>query len=100
MKSVLLVDIVGLTPRLLSERTPNLLALGKSGAMAPMTTVLPAVTCSAQATMLTGLAPSGPGALGHGWVDPARGEGAPSGPANPPADGAAAHPAPKPLDPT
>jgi predicted AlkP superfamily pyrophosphatase or phosphodiesterase len=74
MKSVLLVDIVGLTPRLLSERTPNLLALGKSGAMAPMTTVLPAVTCSAQATMLTGLAPSGHGAVGNGWLDRASGE--------------------------
>jgi predicted AlkP superfamily pyrophosphatase or phosphodiesterase len=74
MKSVLLVDIVGLTPRLLSERTPNLLALGKTGAMAPMTTVLPAVTCSAQATMLTGLAPSGHGAVGNGWFDRPSGE--------------------------
>jgi len=32
-----------------------------------MTTVLPAVTCSAQATMLTGLAPSEHGAVGNGW---------------------------------
>jgi predicted AlkP superfamily pyrophosphatase or phosphodiesterase len=74
MKPVLLVDVVGLTPRLLSERTPNLTGLGKSGAMAPMSTVLPAVTCSAQATMLTGLPPSAHGAVGNGWLDRASGE--------------------------
>lgn len=74
MKPVLLVDVVGLTPRLLGERTPNLSALAKSGASAPMSTVLPAVTCSAQATMLTGLAPSSHGAVGNGWLDRASGE--------------------------
>jgi predicted AlkP superfamily pyrophosphatase or phosphodiesterase len=74
MKPVLLVDVVGLTPRLLGDRTPNLLELGKRGAMAPMTAILPAVTCSAQATMLTGLAPSGHGAVGNGWFDRASGE--------------------------
>jgi len=74
MKPVLLVDVVGLTPRLLSERTPNLLELGRRGASAPMSTVLPAVTCSAQATMLTGLLPATHGAVGNGWLDRASGE--------------------------
>lgn len=64
MKPVLLVDVVGLTPRLVSERTPNLAALA---ARAPMSAVFPAVTCSAQATILTGLAPSAHGAVGNGW---------------------------------
>lgn len=64
MKPVLVVDVVGLTSRLLSARTPNFNALV---ARAPMTTVLPAVTCSAQATMLTGLAPAEHGAVGNGW---------------------------------
>ncbi len=64
MEPVLLIDVVGLTSRLLGDATPNLNALA---ARAPMSTVLPAVTCSAQATMLTGLAPSVHGAVGNGW---------------------------------
>ncbi|MBL8860780.1 MAG: alkaline phosphatase family protein [Planctomycetes bacterium] len=64
MQPVLLIDVVGLTTRLLSDATPHLRSLA---ARAPMTTVLPAVTCSAQATMLTGLPPSGHGAVGNGW---------------------------------
>jgi hypothetical protein len=67
MKPVLLVDVVGLTPRQIGERTPHLRGLAARGAFAPMTTVLPAVTCSAQATMLTGLAPREHGAVGNGW---------------------------------
>jgi predicted AlkP superfamily pyrophosphatase or phosphodiesterase len=74
MKPVLLVDVVGLTPRLVSEHAPNLRDLGSRGAFAPMSTVLPAVTCSAQATMLTGLPPSAHGAVGNGWLDRASGE--------------------------
>jgi len=73
MKPVLLVDVVGLTPRLL-PRAPSLQDLGTRGASSPMSTVLPAVTCSAQATMLTGLAPSSHGAVGNGWLDRASGE--------------------------
>lgn len=64
MEPVVLIDVVGLTSRCLSAATPHLNALA---ARAPMTTVLPAVTCSAQATMLTGLAPSAHGAVGNGW---------------------------------
>jgi predicted AlkP superfamily pyrophosphatase or phosphodiesterase len=67
MKPVLLLDVVGLTPALLGARTPNLVALGKRGASAPMSTVLPAVTCSAQATLLTGTLPAQHGAVGNGW---------------------------------
>ena len=65
MKPVLLVNVVGLTPRHLGETTPNFARLA---ARAPMTTVLPAVTCSAQATMLTGTLPSQHGAVGNGWL--------------------------------
>ena len=67
MKSVLLLNVVGLTMRQIGERTPNLAALAERGARAPMTTVLPAVTLSAQATMLTGTLPSEHGAVGNGW---------------------------------
>jgi predicted AlkP superfamily pyrophosphatase or phosphodiesterase len=74
MRGCLLIDVVGLTPRLVAERAPNVAALAREGALAPMDTVLPAVTCSAQATMLTGLAPSGHGAVGNGWLERESGE--------------------------
>ncbi|MCB9916364.1 MAG: alkaline phosphatase family protein [Planctomycetes bacterium] len=71
MTPLLLLDLVGLTPRLIGEHTPRLAEFARAGAMAPMSAVLPAVTCSAQATMLTGLAPQEHGAVGNGWLDPA-----------------------------
>ncbi|MBW2282863.1 MAG: alkaline phosphatase family protein, partial [Deltaproteobacteria bacterium] len=45
----------------------HLPALAERGGCAPMETVLPAVTLSGQATMLTGLLPSEHGAVGNGW---------------------------------
>jgi predicted AlkP superfamily pyrophosphatase or phosphodiesterase len=66
MRKLLLLDVVGLTPALL-RHAPRLSALAKSGFCAPVRPVLPAVTCSAQSTMLTGLPPSGHGIVGNGW---------------------------------
>ncbi|MFJ3234037.1 nucleotide pyrophosphatase/phosphodiesterase family protein [Streptomyces sp. NPDC086787] len=63
---LLLLDVVGLTPRLLGHM-PNLDALARSGSHTPLGTVLPAVTCSAQSTFLTGLPPSEHGVVGNGW---------------------------------
>ena len=63
---LLVLDVVGLRPADLSH-APNLRALGDAGFMAPMTTVFPAVTCSVQATWLTGLPPSSHGIVGNGW---------------------------------
>jgi predicted AlkP superfamily pyrophosphatase or phosphodiesterase len=71
MNPVLLLDLVGLTQRLIGADTPRLAAFAREGSVAPMSAVLPAVTCSAQATMLTGLAPDQHGAVGNGWLDPA-----------------------------
>jgi predicted AlkP superfamily pyrophosphatase or phosphodiesterase len=63
----LLVAIaVGLRPKDLVH-APVLRGLGEHGFMAPLDTVFPAVTCSVQATFLTGLKPSGHGAVGNGW---------------------------------
>jgi predicted AlkP superfamily pyrophosphatase or phosphodiesterase len=42
--------------------------------MAPLGAVLPAVTCSAQATLLTGTWPSAHGAVGNGWFHRDHGE--------------------------
>src|SRR6187200_1539117 len=74
MQPVLLIDVVGLTPRLARAHAPSVLELAQQGSFAPMTPILPAVTCSAQATMLTGLAPSEHGAVGNGWLDRETGE--------------------------
>ena len=74
MQPVLLIDVVGLSARMIGERTPALRELGRRGAFAPMGTVLPAVTCSAQATMLTGKLPRDHGAVGNGWFDRESGE--------------------------
>ena len=66
MKRLLVLNVVGLTPGLLA-RTPRLAALGRAGFAASLGTVLPAVTCSAQATMLTGKLPRDHGIVGNGW---------------------------------
>ncbi|MGI5358393.1 nucleotide pyrophosphatase/phosphodiesterase family protein [Streptomyces sp. CA-252508] len=63
---LLVLDVVGLTPRLL-EHMPRLRSLARSGSHAPLGTVLPAVTCAAQSTFLTGALPSGHGIVGNGW---------------------------------
>ncbi|MFE2726168.1 alkaline phosphatase family protein [Kitasatospora sp. NPDC059327] len=63
---LLVLDVVGLTPRLL-EHMPNLRALGDAGSRAPLSTVLPAVTCTAQSTFLTGTLPTEHGIVGNGW---------------------------------
>ena len=76
MKPVVCIDVVGLSTRQLGARTPNLLQLSKDGCGAPMRPILPAVTCSAQATMLTGLLPSAHGAVGNGWYMKETGEAA------------------------
>jgi predicted AlkP superfamily pyrophosphatase or phosphodiesterase len=70
VRRLVVINLVGLTPALL-EHAPNLRRIGASGAVAPMTTVLPAVTCSVQASLLTGLTPQEHGAVGNGWMDPA-----------------------------
>lgn len=66
-RPLVVIDIVGLTPALLGENTPNLNALIDDGFMSPMKGVFPAVTTTAQATMLTGLAPAEHGIVGNGW---------------------------------
>ncbi|GIE74746.1 alkaline phosphatase family protein [Actinoplanes philippinensis] len=63
MTKLVVLDVVGLTPRLL-EHMPRLRAIGPAARLDP---VLPAVTCSVQATLLTGETPAGHGIVGNGW---------------------------------
>lgn len=64
---LVLVNAVGLTPRLLPS-APRLQALAARGWMRPIREVLPAVTCTAQASILTGEPPDGHGIVGNGWL--------------------------------
>ncbi|GGQ60955.1 alkaline phosphatase family protein [Couchioplanes azureus] len=66
MRPVVVLDVVGLTPRLL-RHMPRLTRLAEAGFQAPLGTVLPAVTCTVQSTFLTGTLPSGHGIVGNGW---------------------------------
>ncbi len=63
------LNVVGLTPGLLGPRMPHLARWMANADIASLRPVLPAVTCSAQATMLTGLPPSRHGVVGNGWYD-------------------------------
>ena len=64
--TLVVLDIVGLTPKLL-RHTPTLRSVGEAGFQAPLTPSFPAVTCTVQASMLTGAMPSEHGIVGNGW---------------------------------
>src|ERR1700744_5286899 len=68
LRSVLAMIVVGLTPRHLGPSTPRLSALARDGAMVPLQTVTPAVTCSVQASFMTGLTPREHGVVANGWL--------------------------------
>lgn len=67
MNPTLVILAVGLTPSLVGDFTPNLRKFGAKGASRPLATVVPAVTCSVQSTLVTGLMPSGHGIVANGW---------------------------------
>lgn len=68
MHPTIVINVVGLTPALLGPHTPNLSRLASTGCVRPLKTITPAVTCSVQATFITGLPPSGHGIVGNGWL--------------------------------
>jgi predicted AlkP superfamily pyrophosphatase or phosphodiesterase len=67
LRQTLVLNVVGLTPRMLGEHTPNLSALARRGAMRPLRTITPAVTCSVQSTFTTGTLPREHGCVANGW---------------------------------
>ncbi len=67
MRKTAVLNIVGLTPGLMGCSTPRLTAWAGRGAAAAIRPVLPAVTCTAQATYLTGEHPDRHGIVGNGW---------------------------------
>jgi predicted AlkP superfamily pyrophosphatase or phosphodiesterase len=64
---LVLINVVGLTHEMLGANTPHLKSLADEGFSRPLGTILPAVTCSAQATILTGRLPKEHGIVGNGW---------------------------------
>jgi predicted AlkP superfamily pyrophosphatase or phosphodiesterase len=68
LKPLLAMIVVGLTPRHLGPLTPRLAAFASEGRTASLDTVTPAVTCSVQASFMTGLRPSDHGIVGNGWL--------------------------------
>jgi predicted AlkP superfamily pyrophosphatase or phosphodiesterase len=61
------INVVGLTPALLGDDTPHLNALARDGSRGTIRAVVPAVTCTAQATYLTGRLPREHGIVANGW---------------------------------
>lgn len=68
MHQTLVINVVGLAPAMIGEHTPNLKKLTERGGMRPLKTVTPGVTCAAQTSMLTGLAPRDHGIVANGWL--------------------------------
>jgi len=66
-RRLMVINVVGLTYKMLGENTPCLSGLLETGFARPMQTVFPAVTCSVQATLLTGLMPAQHGIVANGW---------------------------------
>src|SRR5262245_1806010 len=64
---LVVLDVVGLTHDMLGPHAPNLQRLAADGFARPLATVVPAVTCTTQSTILTGLAPREHGIVGNGW---------------------------------
>ena len=65
MKRVCIINVVGLTQELLAY-APRIAQLGKHRVWTPP---VPAVTCTVQATMLTGRMPDEHGIVGNGWYE-------------------------------
>ena len=67
MNKTVVLNVVGLTPKLIGEHTPFLQRWQKQGQTASIRPVLPAVTCTAQATYYTGVNPDKHGIVANGW---------------------------------
>ncbi|MBA4182537.1 MAG: alkaline phosphatase family protein [Acidobacteria bacterium] len=67
MRKTVVLNVVGLTTNLLGASTPHLSKWLKDARLATIKAATPAVTCTAQATYLTGKLPNEHGIVGNGW---------------------------------
>ena len=63
------INLAGLSSSLIGEASPNISSFIKRGKICRLKPVLPAVTCSVQSSMLTGLTPREHGIVGNGWYN-------------------------------
>ncbi|MCU0429557.1 MAG: alkaline phosphatase family protein [Cytophagaceae bacterium] len=68
MHKTVVLNVVGLSRNLLGPNTPFLSSWSERRQVQSIETVLPAVTCSVQATYLTGKLPEEHGIVGNGWL--------------------------------
>ncbi|MBX3354206.1 MAG: alkaline phosphatase family protein [Phycisphaeraceae bacterium] len=72
-RSTAVLLVAGLSPNLLGDQTPRLRQFARQmGGVRTLVPDVPAVTCTVQSSMLTGLPPGGPGGHGivaNGWYD-------------------------------
>jgi predicted AlkP superfamily pyrophosphatase or phosphodiesterase len=69
MPRTAILNVVGLTARLIGEHTPEIRAFMERSRSTLVEPVLPAVTCTAQATYVTGRTPRDHGIVANGWYD-------------------------------
>ena len=67
LQPLVLINAVGLTRKLLPF-APRLNGLAEAGWVRSLHEVVPAVTCTAQASILTGRLPQEHGIVGNGWL--------------------------------
>jgi predicted AlkP superfamily pyrophosphatase or phosphodiesterase len=67
MQKTVVLNVVGLTKSLIGKHTPFLAKWAAQAQGATIQPVLPAVTCAAQSTYLTGKMPEKHGIVGNGW---------------------------------
>src|SRR5215510_3305995 len=68
MQRTVVINAVGLTAELIDTGLmPNIQKFVAGGSLATVSSVVPAVTCSVQATYLTGTTPDQHGIVGNGW---------------------------------
>jgi predicted AlkP superfamily pyrophosphatase or phosphodiesterase len=69
MQRAAVLNIVGLSPSLLGEHTPRLKRFAEQQGLQSFAPPFPAVTCTAQSSMLTGGPVADHGIVGNGWYD-------------------------------
>ena len=67
MHRTVVILVVGLTEELIGESTPYIASLAAGGGFRHLETVTPAVTCTVQASLMTGTLPRDHGIVGNGW---------------------------------
>lgn len=67
MNKTVVLNVVGLSSRIIGEHTPFIRDFRDSGESSVIKPLIPAVTCTAQSTYLTGEPPAVHGIVGNGW---------------------------------